>query len=477
MPAWLMTWGKHLLSAARFPAAVFGGILLGKLMLSPAKDLVVSIVAILVYLAVIVVNPLNGLLLWVIAYPFTEYSINIPLGAGIPDLSPTRFCVAFMGTMLLAQAAIGKRRFPKITKSDVAAMFFFVGTSLSVGASSNPYGSFQVIFTLYLTAIVGYFLAKNLVLTRRDVEKVLTAFLVIGAYAGVYAIYEQLTGNILFVVKETHRTQYSENIRILRGLFGGPHVFGSILAMALPVGFYRFLETPRSLKKNWYAILTGLMLVAMFFTYKRASWVSMMVSFLIMQTFYPKFRRIFWVLAIVFSLVLVVTWDQVSQSEAYTDRVTKNWETGHGRTDLAAVAIELWKEKPIFGYGFQQYENLTGYSTENFYLHILVSAGLVGFLPFVAFLILVLKESILVYLQAPYNPRLFLDRKLVVIFWAAFSTFLVKSLTGNQANAITQYLFYVLIGVMIGSQGELIGRENGHSSVPSSACPDIGVHP
>jgi O-antigen ligase len=478
MPAWLMTWGKHLLSVARFLAVIFGGILLGTLMLSPTKDLVISILAISVYLVVIVTNPVNGVLLWVIAYPFTESSINIPLGAGIPDLSPTRFCVAFMSTMLLAQAAIGKRRFPRITKSDVAAMLFFAGTSLSIAASTDPIGSFQVIFDLYLISILGYFLAKNLVLNRRDVEKVLTAFLVIGAYAGVYAIYEQLTGNILFATKEYELTQYTENIRILRGLFGGPHVFSSIFAFALPMGFYRFLETRRSLKKNGYAILVGLMLVAMFYTYKRASWVSMMVSFLIMQAFYPKFRRIFWVLVIIFSLVLVITWDQVSQSEVYTERVSEDWETGHGRTDRAAVAIELWKEKPIFGYGFNQFEDVSDFdAVENFYLHILVSAGLVGFLPFVAFLVLIVKDSILVYRQAPYNPSLFLDRKLVVVFWAAFSTYLVKSLSGAQQQAIVQYLFYALIGVMVGSQGELIESRKSDAPVLAATLLDTGVQP
>jgi len=438
-------------------------------MLSPTKDLIVSIVTILVYLMVIVTNPVNGLLLWVITYPFTEFSINIPLGGGIPDLSPTRFCAAFMSIMLLAQTAIGKRHFPKVTNPDVAAMLFFVGTSLSVAASTDPLGSFQVIFDLYLISILGYFLAKNLVVTRQDVEKVLTAFLIIGAYAGAYAIYEQLTGNILFARQEYALTHYSENIRILRGLFGGPHVFGSIFAMALPMGFYRFLETPKSLKKNLYAILVSLMLVAMFYTYKRAAWISMLVGFLIMQFFYPKFRRIFWVLVIVFSLILIVTWDQISQSEVMTERVSKDWETGHGRTDRAAIALELWREKPLFGYGFNQFENISGFdAVENFYLHILVSAGLVGFLPFVAFLILIVKDSILVYRQTPYNPRLFLDRKLVVIFWAAFSTFLVKSLTGAQGDAIIHYLFYLLIGAMVGSQGELIERKKNESHVLSS---------
>ncbi len=458
----LAQFGRRFLGWARVPGVVLLGAVLGQLVLSPARNLLISVVAILVYLMVIVANPVNGLLLWVIAYPFTEFSINIPLGGGIPDLSPTRFCVAFISAMLLAQAAIGKRHFPRITKSDVFALLFFVGMSLSVGASADPLTSFQVVFDLFLISIVGYFLAKNLVRDRRDVEKVVTAFLIIGAYAGAYALYEQFTGNVLFSRAGKYApTQYSENIRILRGLFGQNAAFGSIFAMALPMGFYRFLETPRSWKwkKTCYAILVGLMLVAMFYTYKRAAWVSMMVSFLIMQTFYPKFRRIFWALVIISSLVLVATWDQVSESEVYTERVTKDWETGHGRTDRAAVAIELWQERPFFGYGFNQFENVSSFdAVENFYLHILVSAGLVGFLPFAVFLILIVRDSILVYRQAPHNPRLFLDRKLVIVFWAALSTYLVKGLTGAQEVAIVNYLPYLLIGAMIGSQGELIER-------------------
>jgi hypothetical protein len=469
MLAWVTTRNKNLANMTILLVVILGGIILGMLLLSPLKEPLVSVVAILVYLMVILANPLRGLLLWIATYPFAELSINIPLGEGIPDLSLTRFCVAFLAVMLLARAAIGERRFPKVSKLDLAALSFFIGVSISVRSSADPLMSFQSIFDLYLIAIVGYFLVKNLVITRQDVEKVITVFLIIGVYAGIYAIYEQFTGNILFTPKEyeIERTLYSENIRILRGLLGGPHVFGSIFAMALPMGFCRFLELPKSAKKNWYAVVVGLMLVGMFLTYKRAAWISMMISFLIMQAFYPKFRRVFWALVIVFALVLVATWEQVGQSELMTERVSKEWETGHGRTDLAEVGIELWKQSPIFGHGFDQFASLSGSNAvENFYLHILVSAGLVGLLPFLAFSILVVRDSILVYRQADGNTRLFLDRKLVIVFWAAVSTFFIKSFTGNQEAAFVQYLFYILIGAMVGSQGELINRKKSTAGVP-----------
>ena len=57
---WLLRWGQLFLP-------VLLGLLLGYLMFSIARDLIVSLTGVLVYLLTIAANPLSGMLLWAIA--------------------------------------------------------------------------------------------------------------------------------------------------------------------------------------------------------------------------------------------------------------------------------------------------------------------------------------------------------------------------------------------------------------------------
>jgi hypothetical protein len=164
------------------------GILLALLLLSPAQSLVISIVGISVYLGMILVSPLHGLLLWLVVYPFVEKAVNISLGAGIPDLSPTRLCATSVYVMLLAQAAIGKRKMPGFTRTDVLAIIFVVGIGLSGFVAPNTSKAFQQILDSFVIPLLIYFIMRNLVTDRRKLHHVLITLFIVGTYAAAYAI-------------------------------------------------------------------------------------------------------------------------------------------------------------------------------------------------------------------------------------------------------------------------------------------------
>jgi O-antigen ligase len=436
---------------------------MGLLMTSPAQSAVGSILGILLFLLVIVINPLAGVLLWLVVYPFTEKSINISLGAGIPDLSPTRFCTVFLTMILLAQIAVRKRSFFGLTSTEVFGSLFVLGMILSIPRAVNPVYAAQIILDVYLVPIITYFIVRNLVVDRKALNVLLSALLVIAAYAAIYAIFEQLTGVILFTdftPEKMINIHYSENLHILKGLFGGTHIFSVIFTMTLPIVFYRLLNARKPSRRNLYLFLLGLIFVGLYYTYKRTSWVSMLVSFVIMLWFYPKFRSLFIILLLLGSVLLAFTWESVSESAVVNERLTYKWETANDRTEAWETALTYWRQAPIFGYGFRRVEKFAIQGAlESMYLHILTSAGLVGMVPYLLVVICIVKDSIAIFRQSPSDSRFFVDRELIVVFWAGYSGYLIKATTGAMLNAIVNILVFAFIGALVGSQKRFLRHE------------------
>jgi O-antigen ligase len=302
---------------------------------------------------------------------------------------------------------------------------------------------------------------RNLITDRRALRHVFIALLIVATYAAAYAIYEQNTGNVLFLPSDKGPSpiRYSENILVLQGLFGGTHIFGTLITIALPIAFYYFLEDRRTSRKILYAVSLAVLFVGLYFTFKRGSWVAMLGGLLILQLFYPRFRRYFLVIAVISAAVLALTWDSVSETEVYQDRLTTRVDTFNGRTYRWEEAIELWKKHPVWGYGYDQYEAVSRFHTvENMYLDILVSAGAVGFVPFIVLLLVVIKDSVLIYRRCGPDPRIFVDRTMVAVFWGSFSSYLIKATTGHAGSGATvvNAVVFMLIGAVVGSQQEFL---------------------
>ena len=446
-------------------ATLLGG-LLGLALAFPLTNLTVSIVGNVIYLATIIANPLNGLLLWIVSSPLGHLYLNISLGQNIPDLSPARLCVALLCVLLLAQTAIRKRKLAPFTSTDMMGVLLMVGLGLSI---INDYSrwqkTIQVIFDNYYLPVLVYFVAKNLITQRQDVDKVLRAVMFFGIYAALYAIYEHQTGNILFRADHVTFTQYSDSgLHVLRGLLDRSDHFGALFSMVIPLNFYLYLKAPTATKKTWYAITLAILFIGIFFTYKRTAWIAIIVSFFIIQLFYKQFRRLFFVLLLVFLVVLGATWNDVSQSEVVTNRINSKLSTVEGRTEGWNAAISLWARQPFFGYGFGNYGTVAqelgvqDTALESAHLDVLFGTGLFGFVPYVAWFICILWDSIRLFRKTRQNGAVKpdIDQDLLIIFWGVFLGYLINYTTTVANVSPVTLVFYLLIGSLVGSQVQFL---------------------
>ena len=252
--------------------------------------------------------------------------------------------------------------------------------------------------------------------------------------------------------QQRHFAIYAGGLRILRSLWGTNAVFGSIFALVIPIGLYRIIESRSAPAPSGLCPLNLVFLVSMFYTYKRAAWIAMVISLVILYLLYPRSRRLLLITAIVFALPLAVFWNRLARTSLVEDRIIYQANTLNGRTDRWQVALQLWQQKPIWGQGFNQFNQLSGYiAIENHYLQILVSGGLLAFVPFAIFWLLVVWQGFELFIRGPSLPGVFATRPVLAVFLAAVSTYLVKGLSGVHSTPIN-LMFYVLVGAVIGSQ-------------------------
>jgi O-antigen ligase len=456
------------------------GILFGYLIDSPeAGELIISIVVVIIVLAIILNKPLNGMLVWLFFMVFIESWVNIPLGAGIPDLSFSRFMIAFLAIFMLAGAAIGKFRFARIGLAEICILAAPIGIMVAAPRSvdpTNPRGVIQMAIALHFTPLVMYFFAKNLVKNEKDLHKVFWTIAILGFVSGVYAAYEHATGNVLFVSKGKELGMLFRGelgIRIIRGIWGGTGKLGRALAAAIPVTFYLFLERKRT---DICKILLAGMLVFQFYgiyiAMARAPWYALLLSLFIMQFFYPQFRKVFFVIALVAAIVLWATWDQVSESQA-ADRINDETSTLEGREERWQAGYNMWRVKPIQGWGFGRYQTESGRfrtdggsrnfgSVENDYLDILVGSGLIGFLPYLIFLLAPLVNSLRLFLRvrAP-DWSGFIKLETLTIYWAVILCLAITSYSATHPRPYVKLMTFAVAGAVVGTHEALLHSVEG----------------
>jgi O-antigen ligase len=446
----LKTFALALTNVLLVPAVIAVGISMGIIMLTPARMTLVSGVVIAIYLLIAARRPLYGLLIWLVAQPLADVYVNLSLGKSFPDISPTRIAIAFLTALVLARAAVGRMKLASFTKVELVALVFLAGIALSAPRSTRGWLSLQSIFDLYFVPVMVYFLAKNLVRRKEQLKAVALALVILGAYVGLYAAYEQFTGNILFVVGEVGNVEYGNGVRILRGLLGHPHEFGRILGIAIPFNFYFVLEEKRPVKRFLFVLALGIMFVGLFATYRRTAWIAALVSLFVIQWFYPRFRNLFLVLLVGAFGLMYLYRDQLEDS-AVSARVQQgNTATLNGRTEGWNYAIELWKRSPVTGHGYGQFsviakrEGQADTAIESQYLSILVSAGLFGFAPYVLLLALI-PLSFVGTFRHNHDPT---RRWLIVVLWGAHLSFLVNAYTGTINHLITTSALFLLAGAL-----------------------------
>jgi O-antigen ligase len=436
-------------------------------------ELLASVIVMGWFMIIALYHPLGAFVTWIFLNTFIDSWIKMPMGQGIPDLSFGRFAVFAVATTLLMRVSTGTMSLIPFSRTDLIAILVPFGIAISAPLSVQPISAIQSSLSMYLIPIAGYLLAKQLIRTREHFHLLLAVFALFGLIAGAHAIYEALTGNILFMQKgqEIGRViRGTSNLRLIVGLVGETGAMGRVLALTLLCTLYYIMENKNGLLKPFWMVGALVQFGGLAATFSRTPLITFLFGLFILQFFYPGLRRLLIVLTIIVTITLGLNWDRIQRTQAAQDRLS-GVEDVNGRAFRWQAGLNMWMERPLRGWGSGRYEESSGQyradgstqnvkAVENDYLRILVSAGLIGFLPYALYLLTMILDSLRLFFQRKLpGPGSFIEYGTIGLLWAVMSAFLLSSFTAVNSQPITRLFPFVIFGAIVGTHQYLLARE------------------
>lgn len=254
---------------------------------------------------------------------------------------------------------------------------------------------------------------------------------------------------------------------VMEPFFKDHTIYGAIVAINLFIllGLY-FSKKHAPLTQVTLLILLVLTLIGLYFSYTRGAWLSVVVALIVWLFIYykVKFKYLFIVGASAL-LILLISWDKIqmelarNSAEHTTEQFDERLQSAANITSDASnlerinrwsAAWEMFKERPIFGFGpatyafeyapYQDPENLTIIST-NFndkgnahseYLGPLAEMGILGFISMLLIVIAIFYTGITLYIHYPKEEKEI--RTLLLFMILALVTYFFHGILNNYLD-------------------------------------------
>jgi|GEM_PF-781194 len=451
-------------------------ILAGSYVISASDKLGIIVVAGAMGIAMvlsILARPFLGMYILTV-FTYTNLSTVLNEAFGVPSVNKilvVLILVAVMGTRILLQ------RKPLIFRStEGAIMLYVIVTTVSAVIST---GLDEETMKNVLDIVKDFILIFIIVqLSVEEHSWKYSQWILIGSAVGLSLLtwFQFTTGSydMDFFGLATSRTDSVQgdtsayiDFHRVGGPVGDPNFYAQMLVMVLPLAVYRFLTDPSKFAR----MLGGLAVViiggAIIFTYSRA---TLMVMIAVIGMILVERRVPIWKIAIGGSLVFVLVFPLLPTSFKARmltivglDTSSKEQEdvSAQGRLSELLVAIEMFKEYPVYGIGFAQYEvNYQNYSAfigldqrienrqaHNLYLEIAGETGMIGLATFTIMILFVFR--------AGYYARITLNKlgRYDLIPWLAAVNFGVGAYMLNSIFLHDDYFrfFWLAVAFAVGA--------------------------
>lgn len=330
-------------------------------------------------------------------------------------------------------------------------LFWIVVTSVT---STDPVVSFKFLLSK-LWFFVPLLLFGPMIYRRRvNIERFIWLFSISMVIAITYTL----------VVHASYGFGEKEGHWVMWPFFKDHTIYGSTVAFLIPLlfGLY-FSKKHQPLVQVTLISMIGIALLGLIFSYTRAAQLSLIIAVMVLVII--KLRIRFSILATIAAIglfFLYMSWDSI-QLELERNKVEHTTEEFGERLQSAtnvttdasnlerlnrwSCAIEMFKERPVFGFGpgtyafeyarFQEPENTTIISTTNGdmgnahseYLGPLSEMGLLGMLSMLAIVAMIFYKSITLYYKWPEE-----DRKIRTLLLAMIMSLVTYFVHGTLNN-------------------------------------------
>ena len=279
----------------------------------------------------------------------------------------------------------------------------FLAIYLVAGVTSFAMVKSLSIWAIYLVFIAAYFLVVHLVKTEKQLQNLLTTFVLSGLLVCLYGIAQYIFGWNVSQAWMDEEMFTDIKMRIYSTL-DNPNVLGEYILLVLPVAIGLMWTRKPWIQKIVYAGISAILFLALILTFSRGCWIGLLIAAAIFITFAAGKL---WGLGIIALPILPAVLpesilnrfasigDMKDSSTSYRVYIWMGtlamirdfWLSGIG------MGAEAFKEV----YPFYSYNGIVAPHSHNLFLQILVESGIGGILVFLLILVFFLKKMMVGY--------------------------------------------------------------------------------
>jgi len=436
-----------------------------------------------------------GIYIWLLSILFFRFEgISLP-GSILPDISMGRFLFVVLLGMFILEIAFGKHKVFRWTLIEFSMSLFLllaVISMMSSGMIIKEGGRLKIgeLLTGYIFPFFMFFISQS-VYDRPEKREGLIKFLILtGIYLGITAMLEHFNIDKLVFPRYIMDPGFGIHFGRARGPFCQAAVNGTVLGFGLCSSFYFLLAHKR--KNIWIAfsfLLLALLPLAIFFTYTRAVWLASALSFTLVLSFVFKEKRALFIsIVVILCAAAVIAMPLILSGNTAASAFDRMYDHSpvDDRLNLYTVYLNMFKEHPFFGVGFDRFSEVAhnyygnvnsvvfryeGLSPHDTFSNVLGEMGISGALLILCVYLSILFRSIKLYTFACHhrnNSGLSIPptgapcfspgglhsnspaaRNMVVVFWGCMIVYIVNSIFIEMRYfEFVNSLFFIFAGVI-----------------------------
>lgn len=439
------------------------------ILITPLNFLILQIglLGIVFFIYLLLRDVTNVVIIWILSLLFVLFS-KTSLGIDMPNLSLDRIIWAFLISYYLFNLITGQislsHRTTEIFMLILCGLgIFSVIRTKGISFSRDILNTYSVLFNTYIVPFSIFSITKDFIREEQKIRKLFIFLSFTLLYISLTAIFEYFKITSFVFPRGIMDPGLGIHFGRARGPFLQAAINGTVLGMLSVANLHMAINT-RFPRKVFFIIVAIFAPVAVFFTYTRAAWLAMVVSFTFILSISRRFRKYIGILLLLGAILMVPLHSKIINKKILTSR-SYSISPIYDRINLYHTYVAMFMERPFLGFGLGNFSN---YSHEYFsrlksddpynidiptihdtFAGTLVELGGLGLIVFLSILASIFWKSILLFKRL--DNRGFLGRGFVVTFWGMGLVYLLNAMFIDMKNHQFQnVIFYLIAGIIAG---------------------------